>query len=209
MGHVSFEGEIWECWERIYGGGGRLGMNKRSMLVMPMLLRLPSPADEWIWEVECWAEPPQVQKEEDEVKEEQTEEDSEEDSDYEEEVEEEQAEEKEEQNEEIEEDAIYEEGVEEEQAEEDAVCEEGVEEEQKGEIEEEWVEEEPTGEDAVSEMTETATPGSAWEYEAPRPKLHHPGDKPRKPKAIESPLQLQVGKPWLFARLGVLMQPTL
>ena len=32
-------------------------------------------------------------------------------------------------------------------------------------------------------MTETATPGSAWEYSPPRPKISHPGDLPRKPRA--------------------------
>ena len=32
-------------------------------------------------------------------------------------------------------------------------------------------------------MTETATPGSPWEFEPPLPKISHPGDLPRKPRA--------------------------
>ena len=48
---------------------------------------------------------------------------------------------------------------------------------------EEAEEEHDLEQDPVSEITETATPGSPWEYEEPRPKLHHVGDKPRKPRA--------------------------
>ena len=34
-----------------------------------------------------------------------------------------------------------------------------------------------------SYTTETATPGSPWEWEPPRPKQNNPGEKPRKPRA--------------------------
>lgn len=116
----EYTAEEWAAWdekEQVDDANGSESAQPSSAVAV-------CPADEWIWEVECWAEPPQVKNPLEDTLEDVS-------------------------------DDLVEEGVEEEQGE----------------------------EDPVSEMTETATPGSAWEFEAPRPKLNYEGDKPRKPRA--------------------------